>query len=63
MTESRSNNNKDGYSAYDSVYEENKVFKGQPDVKMLAFYLPQYPEGGVPSLVKLAQILSGASLI
>ena len=42
MTESRSNNNKDGYSAYDSVYEENKVFKGQPDVKMLAFYLPQY---------------------
>ena len=35
-------NNRDGYNAYDCEYQENQIFSGQPDVKMLAFYLPQY---------------------
>ena len=38
----KSKNNKDGYCAYDAEYQENRVFEGMPDVKMLAFYLPQY---------------------
>lgn len=36
-------NNKDGYAAYDADYQDNQDFTGQStDVKMLAFYLPQF---------------------
>lgn len=36
-------NNKDGYIPYDSEYQENIDFSAyNTDVKMLAFYLPQY---------------------
>lgn len=35
-------NNKDGYCAYDAYYQDNQSFEGAPDVKMLAFYLPQF---------------------
>lgn len=37
-----SSNNKDGYCAYDAFYQDNRSFEGEPDVKMLAFYLPQF---------------------
>lgn len=42
MLPNRSVNNKDGYLPYDSEYQANIKFDGMPDVKMLAFYLPQY---------------------
>ena len=38
-----SSNNKDGYLPYDAEYQYNVVFSGlTTDVKMLAFYLPQF---------------------
>ena len=42
MLSDRSANNNDGYLPYDCEYQENVKFEGTPDVKMLAFYLPQY---------------------
>lgn len=35
-------NNKDGYNPFDSEYQDNMIFDGTTDIKMLAFYLPQY---------------------
>lgn len=37
-------NNKDGYLPYDSEYQSNLNFsnRSDPDVRMIAFYLPQY---------------------
>ena len=42
MLPNRSSNNKDGYLPYECEYQDNIKFEGTPDVKMLAFYLPQY---------------------
>lgn len=42
VNKNSSSNNKDGYCPYDSEYQDNRIFEETPDVKMLAFYLPQY---------------------